>query len=316
MVYARSPLLPTSMRHVFAVVEPGGQWRSGPSLDDLGPRVRIGTFLNDLDRPDLVVPYMFDPAGMTSFRSFFEDVLHVPVVGSTAEVTAMATDKAVTKAVVGGAGVRVPNTHTTTPQPSDYPVVVKPAREDNSVGLSLVHHPDHLDTALLDAQRHNAGVIVEQYIPGREIRVAVIEVGDELIVPAMLEYGVSHSHPMRTIEDKLELADNGNPAAQASSSDAPMTCPAIVDRALASALTEQAIRAHRALRCRDYSLFDFRVDAETGEPYLLEACLFWTFGPISIISRMIEGGGGDPAALATQIWRDRIEASTSSPTVF
>ena len=86
-----------------------------------------------------------------------------------------------------------------------------------------------------------------------------------------------------------------------------MICPATVDDTLGLELATQAKRAHRALGCRDYSLFDFRVDAETGEAYLLEACLFWTCGPISIISRMIEGGGEDAAAWATQVWHNAIE---------
>ncbi len=315
MVYARSALQPETMQHTFAVVEPGGRWRAGPSLNNLGASVRISEFLNTLERPDLVVPYMFDRAGMTSFRSFFEDVLGIPVVGSEAGAAAMAADKAITKTVVGAAGVRVPRTFASAPDSSDYPVIVKPAREDNSLGLALVEHPDQLRSAILDAEQFDAGVIVEQYIPGREIRVAVIELGDELMVPAMLEYGVTHSHPMRTTDDKLELGDNGNPRAQAASLEAPMTCPAIVDSVLAASLEDQATRAHRSLGCRDYSLFDFRIDTETSEPYLLEACLFWTFGPLSIISRMIESGGDNPAAVATQVWRNRMRNSMTSATL-
>ena len=42
----------------FAVVEPGGRWRVGPSLNNLGASVRISEFLNTLERPDLVVPYI------------------------------------------------------------------------------------------------------------------------------------------------------------------------------------------------------------------------------------------------------------------
>ena len=176
---------------------------------------------------------------MTSFRSFFEDVLGIPVVGSEAGAAAMAADKAITKTVVGAAGVRVPRTFASAPDSSDYPVIVKPAREDNSLGLTLVEHPDQLRSAILDAEQFDAGVIVEQYIPGREIRVAVIELGGELMVPAMLEYGVTHSHPMRTTDDKLELGDNGNPRAQAASLEAPMTCPAIVDSVLAASLEDE-----------------------------------------------------------------------------
>ena len=46
-------------------------------------------------------------------------------------------------------------------------------------------------------------------------------------------------------------------------------CPAPLDDALAAKLAEAAKRAHKALRCRDFSIFDFRVDPE-GEVYMLE----------------------------------------------
>ena len=121
MVYARSALQPETMQHTFAVVEPGGRWRVGPSLNNLGASVRISEFLNTLERPDLVVPYMFDRAGMTSFRSFFEDVLGIPVVGSEAGAAAMAADKAITKTVVGAAGVRVPRTFASALTPPTIP---------------------------------------------------------------------------------------------------------------------------------------------------------------------------------------------------
>ena len=105
LVYGREALLPPSMSHHYAVVLPGGDWRHGPSLDRLSSPVGLGRFVAELGSTDLVVPYMFDPIGMTSYRSLFEDVLGIPVVGTRAEVTSVATDKVLTKQIVGVAGV-------------------------------------------------------------------------------------------------------------------------------------------------------------------------------------------------------------------
>jgi len=54
------------------------------------------------------------------------------------------------------------------------PFIIKPAREDNSLGVSLVKELDKVNAALEKAFKLDDHVIVEEYIPGREIRVAVI----------------------------------------------------------------------------------------------------------------------------------------------
>ncbi|MEM9652585.1 MAG: ATP-grasp domain-containing protein [Actinomycetota bacterium] len=303
LVYAREALLPVSMQHRFAVVLPNGHWQYGPSLDVLSPPTQLGRLVDQLTAADLVVPYMFDPIGMTSYRSLFEDVLRVPVVGSRAEVTAVATDKMWTKQVLAEAGVPVPKTFTADRSTAiDYPVIVKPNREDNSRGLTLVDDADGLEAAVEGAGTFEAGVLIEEYIPGRELRVAVVDTGDELYVPAIIEYGVTPDHPIRELDHKLALDEHGSPVAQSRGDQVPTICPAEVTPALRNALAEQARAAHLALGCRDYSLFDFRVDPHE-RPWLLEAGLFWTFGRPSMISKMIAADGRDTETIATEVWR-------------
>lgn len=303
LVYARSALVPPSLEHVFAVVEPGGGWRVGPGLDDLGPVVGTSDLIAGLGPVDLVVPYMFDPAGMTSYRSFFEDVLGIPVVGSPASVTTIATSKALTKSVLESAGVPVPASWSPSEAGDHLPVVVKPDREDNSRGLSLVTRSEELGPAVDDAAGYGAGVLIEEFVDGHEIRVAVVDHDGELYVPAMIEYVVSAEAPMRMLEHKLVVDDRGAPEAQATGTDIDAICPAVLSPGLRAEIERQARLAHRALGCRDYSLFDLRVDERTGEPRFLEAGLFWTFGPISMISRMIEADGRSAADVALGVWQ-------------
>ena len=63
-----------------------------------------------------------------------------------------------------------------------------------------------------------------------------------------------------------------------------------------AAVGELARRAHRALGCRDYSLFDVRIDPE-GRPWFIEAGLYCSFAPSSVIAVMAAAGGIDLAAL-------------------
>jgi D-alanine-D-alanine ligase len=146
-------------------------------------------------------------------------------------------------------------------------------------------------------------LLVEDYIPGRELRVAVVERNGELCVLPMIEYIFTPDNPIRTLQDKLEIQSDGLPESQPKNPSSQMVCPAIVTPELFEKLADAAKRAHLALGCRDYSLYDFRVHAETVEPYLLEAGLFWSFNKISMISRMLLADGQRLEDVALEIWQ-------------
>merc|ERR1712087_694799 len=57
-----------------------------------------------------------------------------------------------------------------------------------------------------------------------------------------------------------------------------------------SRIDEMVKVAHRALKCRHYSLFDIRVDADE-QPFIIEACLFCSFSPLSVIPSMAAHAG-------------------------
>jgi D-alanine-D-alanine ligase len=322
LLYAKDAVRPDEVHSTFAIVQPDGSWRLGDSPDALSEPMALPEALARLTRCDVVVPHMFCLPGMTSYRALFEDLMGVPLVGSPARCTALAADKALTRSVAVEAGVRVAKGEVIRrgdPITLPPPFVVKPVSEDNSLGLSLVRHPGEIDTALGTGFEHGDRLLVEQYIPGRELRVAVIERNGSLHVPPMIEYLVSEEHPIRTVSDKLRLGADGNPTSQPDRPAATPVCPAELPRQLFAALAHAATRAHRALGCRDYSLFDFRVHAQSDQPYLLEAGLFWSFSPISMISRMLLADGADleqtTLTLGRQAARRRRVADRSSPAI-
>ena len=181
-------------------------------------------------------------------------------------------------------------------------MVVKPNTQDNSVGLSFVENLDQLEQAINLARQYDPCVLLEEFIPGRELRLAVIEKGDELFIPSVIEYSVEPSHPIRKTEDKLVLGPDGNPRRQAENSDVKPTIPAVLSEALRKELFSQARTAHKAIGARDFSLFDFRVDQRSGKPVFLEAGLFWSFSPESMISRMLEADGTCVPDFVGKIW--------------
>jgi len=273
----------------FAVVLPGGAWCLVRDLDEKtiesAPKLTHGEAVGQLATADYdaAVPHMFCWPGYTAYRALM-DLLRVPLVGCSPECMALITDKAQAKAVASAAGVPVPEGELLT-SPSQvptvpYPFVLKPCCEDNSMGISKVESEAELAGAMEEAFKFDSAVVCERFIPlGREIRVAVIEDenGEPTTMLPATEYLLTPEHPMRTSTDKITVDDKGLPDADkffaTNRTEAPSyrrsICPAPLDDALAAKLADASKKAHKALRCRDFSIFDYRV-CPAGEVYMLE----------------------------------------------
>ncbi|GGF50654.1 hypothetical protein GCM10011519_25770 [Marmoricola endophyticus] len=290
--------------HLVAHVAPGGGW-SFP--DDLSPAAlgaapvlalpdalaRIGGL-----QVDLALPQMFCPAGMTTYRALL-DLLGVPFVGNRPETMTLGTSKPLARAVVAAAGGDVPAGEVLRPGEEPTlapPVVVKPAAADNSAGVALVRDPGEYDAALAAAREVGPDVLVERYVElGREVRCGVVDRGDHLEVLPLEEYAVeSASKPIRDAADKLARDDAGDLRLVAKDDEHAWIVPA--DDPVNAAVGEAARLAYRALGCRHYGLFDFRVDPE-GRPWFLEAGLYNSFARASVVAVMAAAAGHDVADL-------------------
>jgi D-alanine-D-alanine ligase len=296
-LYAGDCLLNTaSPEYVFSIahVEPGGTWRfpvalSPAALADAEPLALPAAVeqIAALD-PEVVVPQLFCVPGMTAYRALF-DVLGVPYVGNPAAVMALGADKALARAVVAAAGVAVPAGEVVRPgavPARTPPVVVKPVDADNSLGVTLVRDPAGYPAALDAAFAHSGAALVEDYVElGREVRCGVLERDGELVVLPLEEYAVDG---VRTPGDKLGRDGAGELRLMAK--DAARAW--IVDAAdpVTAAVGAAARACHVALGCRDYSLFDFRVDP-AGRPWFLEAGLYCSFARQSVVSEMAAAAG-------------------------
>jgi D-alanine-D-alanine ligase len=133
-----------------------------------------------------------------------------------------------------------------------WPVIVKPSKQGSSVGLTLVRKPPELAAAVQLARRYDDEVMVEQFIPGRELTVGVL--GD---VPL----------PVGEIVPKHELFDYESKYTPGMSEE---TFPAKIETRLARQLQEYALTAHRTLKLGGYSRIDFRASPD-GDIFCLEA---------------------------------------------
>lgn len=254
--------------------------------------------IHELD-VDVVLPHMFDYDGLTAYRSLFS-ILDLPIIGNTGDILALSTHKGRTKACAAAEDVPTPaatilRPGNTTDMPT--PFIVKPVEEDNSMGLEVVWDESQKDSAIERARGFGSDeILCEQYIPlGREMRVAAIEVPNGgLVVLPFAEYLLSKESPIRKPEDKLCPDDSGVPCRFP---PLPLKCPAVVDSELKRKLTDAVTKAHTALGCRDYSIYDFRISPE-GDPYMLESCLYCSFSPRSILVIMAKAGGMSPEQTA------------------
>ncbi|MDT7580163.1 MAG: D-alanine-D-alanine ligase [Pseudonocardiales bacterium] len=300
-LYAADCLAATAdpARYEFHVawVTPDGCWRFPADLSDAALAAAVPFSLPDaltrivaLD-VDVVVPQMFCLPGMTTYRGLF-DVLGIPYVGNPPSVMALGADKAKAKAVVAAAGVAVPEGQLLRPGEAVSlvpPAVVKPVDADNSAGLTLVRDPAEYPDALAAAFTHSSQVLVERYVElGREVRCGVVERDGELVGLPLEEYAVdSASKPVRPHDDKISQDGDGLHLVAKDGARAWIVDPA---DPLTPVVWEAAKAAHRALGCRDYSLFDFRIDPD-GRPWFLEAGLYCSFARTSVVATMAAAAG-------------------------
>jgi D-alanine-D-alanine ligase len=133
------------------------------------------------------------------------------------------------------------------------PLVVKPNKQGSTVGLTVVKYAAELEAALTEAYRYDDEVMLERFVPGREFTVGVLgerslAVGE--IIPTCSEI----------FDYQSKYQANG----------AEEIFPAPLPDEQTRVLQELALRVHRALKLRDYSRADFRMD-EAGQFWCLEA---------------------------------------------
>ena len=289
---------PARYKFYIAYITPDRQWRFPSSLSQpdimAAKPMSVAEAISFITAQniDLVWPQMFCLPGMTQYRALF-DLLNIPYVGNTPDVMALTAHKAKARSVVAAAGVKVPFGELL--RQGDLPTiklpaVIKPVNSDNSFGVALVKDFSDYDHALKTAFEHSNEVLVEEYIElGREVRCGVIVKDGELVGLPLEEYLVNpQDHPIRNYADKLKRTEDGNLSLTAKDNIKAW----IVDPSdsITKTVQEVAKKCHQALGCRHYSLFDFRIDPQ-GQPWFLEAGLYCSFSPKSVIASMAKAAG-------------------------
>ncbi len=242
--------------------------RPGDGRSDFGPGV-----LELCSLADIVFLGLHGQCGEDGRMQAAFDLMGIRYTGSGYLGSAVAMDKDLTKRVVLSAGVRTPAwryvtvTEETIPaltEETDLPCVVKPSDSGSSIGVSIARTREELKDALHETLRHGSRALLEQYVSGREIQVAVLE---------------DRALPSIEIIPKTGFYDYKNKYQPGAAEE---ICPAPIPAEVETQLRSAALTVHRLLGLAVYSRTDF-ILTPSGEFYFLEINTLPGMTPTSLV---------------------------------
>ena len=269
----RRPARKTDVQEVADILRRADHDVSGLAIDGTPECLRALT----QQKPDLIFN-LVESFGEDNTKephvAAYYDLLGLPYTGSGPRGLTLAMDKAVAKKILGFHNVVSPkfavfwrgrldwDAHDV-----DFPVIVKPLREDGSIGIgfnALVANIKELMERIDELTREFSGpVLIEQYIDGREIYMGVIGNSPPEALPAV-ELDLSHLPPGTPKIAGTEVKWNeGTRAYRGSKVRIPK-----LPTAVRETMERYALTAFQALGLRDYARIDFRLAKDTV--YLIE----------------------------------------------
>ncbi|QYJ01201.1 D-alanine--D-alanine ligase [Thalassovita mediterranea] len=212
------------------------------------------------EKPDVILNGLHGPWGEDGCVQGLFEILAIPYTHSGVTASAIAMDKRKSKAVYKQAGldvaedVAVTRAEAARAHPIKPPYVIKPVNEGSSFGVVFVREENNGPSQLLLSEEWAYGdnLMAEEYIPGRELTVAVI--GDRALA-------VTEITTLREFYDfDAKYAAGGSRH----------VVPADIPEPVTKRALEAALKAHQALGCRGVSRSDFRFDEKKDRLVILE----------------------------------------------
>lgn len=224
------------------------------------------------------------------------ELLGIPYTGSGPLGSALAMDKELSKRLFQDAGVPTPRwvmapvDAAAVERTLGFPAIVKPSKQGSTVGITVVHGPDGLERAVQVAYRFDDEVLIEEFIPGRELTVGIL--GERAL-------------PVVEILPKHDIYDYDCKYTKGMSE---YRVPAPLSDEERASIQDLALRAHRSLKLRGFSRIDFRMSRE-GRFYCLEANSLPGLTQTSLLPKAALAAGIPFPELCEQIVRAALDAS-------
>lgn len=202
----------------------------------------------ELDGIDVAFLALHGGSGEDGTLQALLDLVGIPYTGSGMLGSAIAMDKDIAKRLMLSAGVPTPEwlmapaTIDDVTEVVGWPAVVKPSKQGSTVGLTVVKDPKDYEAAVEEAFCYDDEVMIERFIPGRELTVPVL--GEDPL-------------PVGEIIAKHEIFDYERKYQPGMAEE---IFPANLTGAQVVTVQMLALKTHRALKLRGYSRVDFRLD--------------------------------------------------------
>jgi D-alanine-D-alanine ligase len=230
------------------------------------------------DPPDVIfnLVEMFNDSPWDEFKvAGLYELLKIPFTGAPALTLGICQRKMLTKQILLANGIPTPRfkkfskNHIPKRHGLQYPLIVKPAREDASTGIEnesvVTNREDLLKRVEHIIEDYEQSALVEEYIDGRELNVSILGDTDPVALPiSEIDFSEvpAHLHKIVSYQSKWD------PSHEAYHTAYPV-CPADLPKVTARRAHQIALRAFTAMRCRDYARIDIRL-SKTKKLYVLE----------------------------------------------
>ena len=294
---------------------PSGQWQDHPNnrRAAISP-VRGQGLLSFEDggvvreHIDVVFPVLHGENGEDGAMQGLLQMAGIPYVGPHVAASAVAMDKTLTKLVVDNAHItqaawqlvrstdaeeRMDKVLDSLEAQFQYPVFVKPAGTGSSVGVSKAHDRESLREALLAASAYDKKILVEEFICGREVEVAVM----------------GNDSPVASICGEIDSgADFYDYDSKYVTDTSTAYIPARITEDVAEQVRDAAVKVYSVVGCQGLSRVDFFVTYEDNRVVFNEINTLPGFTSISMYPKLFAASGIPYRQLIDELIRLAMEA--------
>lgn len=258
---------------------------------------KAGYIVTEIDviSPDFIVPAGIEAVFIALHGTFGEDggaqtrltELGLPYVGADAEASRRSFDKLLTEICLRKAGVLVPESETLRrgdKRTLPLPVAVKPPRQGSSVGCSLVFDESEWASAMDDALKYDDEILVQQFIPGREFTVGMVD-GEVLPIVEIVTAAGWYDYTAKYKVDTTRYV-----------------IPAELDEGTVARMQAITRKTFAALGARGFGRVDFRMTPE-GKQFVLELNTIPGFTSHSLLPKAAAAAGIEFSVLCDRIMK-------------
>jgi D-alanine-D-alanine ligase len=243
------------------------------------------------ERPDVAFIAMHGKGGEDGTVQELLEILGIPYTGSGVQACRRSMDKVAAKTIFAARGVPTPPSFAFTEdafrelgaadtlseirERLGLPLVVKPAKQGSALGISVAHEPGDVPRALMTALSYDDRVMLERFVPGRELAVSIVGTDEPVALPAV---------------EAVPRGDFYDFEARYTPGMTDLLAPAPLRDDLAEAAAAMALDCYAALGCRGFGRVDMILDPDDAL-WVLELNAIPGLTDTSLMPRACEAAG-------------------------